>query len=979
MKNRHLARALTAGITAAALCGIVTLPASAAETVTLADPGASPATRSLFSYLDDVRGEGILFGHQHTTSYGLTFTGADGLQSDVKNMTGDHPAVFGWDTLILQGDEAPGSAGSTTEQNIATLDEYIAKAHDLGGINTLSAHMENFVTGGSFYDTTGDTLRAVLPGGAKNAELNAYLDTIAAAAEGARDADGNLIPIIFRPWHENAGSWFWWGAAFGSPGEYKELYRYTVEYLRDVKGVSNFLYAFSPGSGFGGNAEQYLRTYPGDEFIDVLGLDAYDNTGSKAFLDGLVADLGMIADLADARGKVSAFTEFGVTGGVGTSGSSPEAWFTKVLDAIKADPRASRSAYMETWANFDAGQHFVPVTGDALLPDFQAYAADPFTLFAGEVTGAFDRVVETTPAGPLLHIASPADSARVATSPTTIRATVQNVDADRVYATIGATEIELAPGDGLWWSAPWEIPAAQLNNSTQTLTVHVLVDGAEVLTQTSEVVLGPRPTFGPGVVDDFEGYGDDTALRAEFVSYGANTISLDSSGPSQGLRLDYDFATQTYTGFGKQVSGDWSAFNELALRVDPDGSGNKMVLQLVAGGVSYEAYPSLEGTEPGVQTFPFVDWRPAPWDTANADRRITDADLRAISQFNIYVNAADGGTGASSGSIVVDDIAALPGVEPPPVFSDVLPGSANFESILWLHEQGLVQAYADGTFRPNRPQTRQDVATLLYRYADATWVPTAQRPTFRDVPKKHAAYTAIEWLAHEGLVDTTFPVFLPKAPLDRSSAAELLWRLAGSPEPTAPEAFTDVPSWHPYATAIAWATETGIVVPTSATRFGVLKVVTRGEFAGYLHRFDLRPTPLEPVVLSDFTEGTQGWAPVGEGTVSSAGGTLTVEAASPDGGWFGFGPSVGDWTGRTQVTFDVVSTTGFDTKAALQVGSSWTWCETAQVGWISGPTADVVVDLETLSAECGAQLADVKKVNLYLNAGTHVLDDVVLH
>lgn len=979
MKNRHLSRALAAGITAAALSGIVSIPALAAETVTIVDPDASAATRSLFSYLDDVRGDGILFGHQHTTSYGLTFTGADGIKSDVANMTGDHPAVFGWDTLILQGDEAPGSASNTTEQNIAALDGHLVKAHELGGINTLSAHIENFVTGGSFYDTTGDTLRAVLPGGPKNAELTAYLDTIAATADGARDADGNLIPIIFRPWHENAGSWFWWGAAFGSPGEYKELFRYTVEYLRDVKGVSNFLYAFGPGSGFGGNAETYLRTYPGDEFVDVFGLDAYDNTGSEAFLDGLVADLGMIADLADSKGKVSAFTEFGVTNGVGTTGSSPEKWFTKVLAAIKADPKASRNAYMLTWANFDAGQHYVPVTGDALLPDFQEYAADPYTLFADEVTGAFDRPVETTPTGPVLHIASPADSARVATSPTTVRATVQNVDADRVYATVGGTEIELSPGDGLWWSAPWDIPAEQLDNSTQTLEVHVIVDGVEMLTDSASVVLGPRPTFGPGIVDNYEGYGDDTALRAEYVSYGANTLSLDSSGPSQGLRMDYDFATQTYTGFGRQISGDWSAFNELSLRVDPDGSGNKMVLQLVAGGVSYEAYPSLAGTDPSVVTIPFVDWRPAPWDTANANRRITDADLKAISQFNIYVNAADDGTGASSGSIVVDDIAALPGVEPPPLFSDVLPGSPNFESILWLHDQGLDDGYADGTFRPTRPETREAVASLLYRYSEATFVPTAKWPTFLDVPKKHAFFKEIEWLAHEKLVDTRIPLFLPKAPLDRSYAAELLWRLAGSPEPAAPEAFTDVPSWHPYGSAIAWATETGIVVPSSATRYGVLKVVTRGDMAGYLDRYDHRPSPLEPVVLSDFTDGAQGWGPVGEGTVSATGGSLTVSASSPDGGWFGFGPAVGDWTGRTQVTFDVVSTTGFDTKAALQVGSSWTWCETAQVGWISGPTADVVVDLETLTADCGAQLADVKKVNLYFNAGTHVLDDVVLH
>ena len=92
--------------------------------------------------------------------------------------------------------------------------------------------MENFVTGGSFYDTSGDTLRAVLPGGPNHAALTAYLDNIATLAGSIQDSEDNAIPIIFRPWHENAGSWFWWGAAYGSPGEYAELYRFTVEYLR---------------------------------------------------------------------------------------------------------------------------------------------------------------------------------------------------------------------------------------------------------------------------------------------------------------------------------------------------------------------------------------------------------------------------------------------------------------------------------------------------------------------------------------------------------------------------------------------------------------------------------------------------------------------------------------------------------------------------------------------------------------------------
>ncbi|WP_243710077.1 hypothetical protein [Micromonospora sp. KC213] len=81
------------------------------------------------------------------------------------------------------------------------------------------------------------------------------------------------------------------------------------------------------------------------------------------------------------------------------------------------------------------------------------------------------------------------------------------------------------------------------------------------------------------------------------------------------------------------------------------------MLQLNAGGVSYEAYPSLAGTAPVQLTIPFSQWRPAPWDTANADRRITPEDLRNLSQFNIFVNQADG-VGVTRGSVLLDDLRA---------------------------------------------------------------------------------------------------------------------------------------------------------------------------------------------------------------------------------------------------------------------------------------------------------------------------------
>ncbi|MER6633189.1 glycosyl hydrolase [Streptomyces sp. NPDC000987] len=346
-------------------------PADAPTAVRIVDDRATPATRALFAHLKRQQGKGILFGHQHDLSYGFTFTTPDGKASDTRAAVGDYPAVFGWDTLILYGDERPGVPGGTDAENIAALSRSIRQGDARGGINTLSAHMPNFVTGENFYDTSGRVVGHILPGGSKHADFNAFLDRIASAVEGARRADGTPIPVIFRPFHENNGGWFWWGAGHTTSAEYIEVYRYTVEYLRDIKGVHNLLYAYSPNSAFDGDPAGYLKTYPGDEFVDVLGYDAYDGSaGSTAWLDALVKDLAMVVRLANERGKVPAYSEFGESG---TEGRDPN-WFTGLLAAIKADPLARQATYMLTWANFGGSNRaYVPYPGHALLPDFVEY------------------------------------------------------------------------------------------------------------------------------------------------------------------------------------------------------------------------------------------------------------------------------------------------------------------------------------------------------------------------------------------------------------------------------------------------------------------------------------------------------------------------------------------------------------------------------------------------------------------------------
>ncbi|WP_286892775.1 glycosyl hydrolase [Thermobacillus sp.] len=480
----------------------------------LVDPQASPATRSLFRYLQESRGKRILFGHQHATTEFIAVTG-NPVQSDVHNATGDFPAIFGWDTLSIEGKEKPGISGNI-EASRERLIEKMKEAHKLGGIVALSTHFPNFATGGNFYDTSVGAVEHILPGGSKNAEFNAMLDHVAYVANHLKDENGELIPILFRPFHEQNGSWFWWGARLTKTSDYIALYRYTVEYLRDRAGVRNFLYVFSPNGPFAGDEKTYLATYPGDEYVDILGMDQYDNQdhpGTKGFLNGLARDLAMINRLADAKGKIAALAEFGYSPqGMKTRGNGDLAWFTKVLDAIKNDPDARRTAYMQTWANFSTnGNLFVPYKNAALLgdhellPDFIAFYEDEYTAFAGDLSGVYDRKAEAAVKDPFLHIATPTAGTEVVDS-AVIRARVLHAEpAEVTFAVRGLAEHQpmTLDADTGYYMAIWQPDKSRIGGNAIIEVKASLADGT-VLEDAVEIPVGSGEPPVAELLHDFE-------------------------------------------------------------------------------------------------------------------------------------------------------------------------------------------------------------------------------------------------------------------------------------------------------------------------------------------------------------------------------------------------------------------------------------------------------------------------------------------
>ena len=327
-----------------------------------ADVKATPETIHLYNNLKKIKG--TMIGHQDDLAYGVNWKYEEG-RSDVKDVAGDYPAVYGWELGRLENDAAANLDGVPFEK----MKQFIRDGYERGGVITISWHLNNPLTGKSAWDPAPvGSVASALPGGEKNELYKSWLDKIAAFMQSLKGKNGELIPVIFRPFHELNGSWFWWGGKNCSPDEIKKLYQFTETYLRDVKNVHNLLYAFNTDRF--ATKEEYNERYPGDEYVDVLGFDIYqrgaDNEKYIAEFDKTLTTLEMIAK---EKNKIPALTEFGY-------GTLPDStWWTNVFGKVLIE---HHMAYALAWRN--AGkksatetEFYVPYTGQPSAENFKKF------------------------------------------------------------------------------------------------------------------------------------------------------------------------------------------------------------------------------------------------------------------------------------------------------------------------------------------------------------------------------------------------------------------------------------------------------------------------------------------------------------------------------------------------------------------------------------------------------------------------------
>jgi mannan endo-1,4-beta-mannosidase len=352
--------------------------------IELIDKSATNETKALFKNLNKLSEEHILFGHQHATQYGHGWSG-DADRSDVKSVTGSHPAVIGIDFSGLSG-----RPDSMINKEMSSLRKYIADTYNRGGVTTISWHFNNPVSKTNFYwndSTAAAAVKNIIPGGSHHEKYKSILKTIAELASSVKGYDRKLVPMIFRPYHEFDGDWFWWGRSHCTVDEFKTLWRFTVSYLRDSLQVHNFIYAFSPDNKFT-SEEEFLQRYPGNEYVDMVGIDNYCDFGrdGKYDLDAGFKKLKIISDFALRSGKLAAFTETGLE-------SIPDTtWWTEKL--LKTLQRSKlQLSYVLVWRNdIRSPTHFyAPFPGQVSENDFLKFYNDPYTLFENDLKKIYKK------------------------------------------------------------------------------------------------------------------------------------------------------------------------------------------------------------------------------------------------------------------------------------------------------------------------------------------------------------------------------------------------------------------------------------------------------------------------------------------------------------------------------------------------------------------------------------------------------------
>ncbi len=240
-------RATLAGIAATGLVPAMAAPTSGRR---LSNAHASAEARTLYAYLWSQYGKRTLTGQQEQ---GYDPQQAQRELAYLRRVTGRQPAILGLDYIDPRDDVTVNARALSWARS--------------GGIVTFCWHWgaPDIGTGYENSKKDFDVTAALKPGTPQNRLMLAQMDHVAGLLKTLRDAK---VPVLWRPFHEFSGDWFWWGKH--GPDAFKALWRLMYDRYTRVHGLNNLIWVL----GWAGQNVD-AAYYPGRETVDIAGADIY--------------------------------------------------------------------------------------------------------------------------------------------------------------------------------------------------------------------------------------------------------------------------------------------------------------------------------------------------------------------------------------------------------------------------------------------------------------------------------------------------------------------------------------------------------------------------------------------------------------------------------------------------------------------------------------------------------------------------------
>jgi len=347
------------------------------KSFTPSDKKSTKETVDLFSTMNTRMEKGIMLGHQDDLAYGNKWYGVPG-RSDVKAVCGDYPAVFGWDLGNIETD----STYNTDSISFSKLRAYIKLVNKIKGISILKWSAHNPAINNIGIQSDSYSVRMILQNKSVREKYVTYLDKIANFFKTLKDNDGNYIPIVFQPFNEyNTPGKYWWSADQCTLTDYKKIWAFTVDYLRNSKNVHHVLYLYSVQADTTVNS--FSNYYPGNEYVDLVGVSLnlnqdIDPTG-KMYVQTLNTNLAIITQFAEKNNKIAALTNTGL------EGIKLPDYFSNYLYPIVSQYKLSYVMFgKNTWNN--ENHYFIPIPGHPASEDFNLFSKNPRILTCKKIS-----------------------------------------------------------------------------------------------------------------------------------------------------------------------------------------------------------------------------------------------------------------------------------------------------------------------------------------------------------------------------------------------------------------------------------------------------------------------------------------------------------------------------------------------------------------------------------------------------------------